>query len=496
MKTLSLPLALAAVLTLSSCGGGGSDPAPSSQLPTKLASYTVYQNMCEAPRSGTDIFGRAYPDKKGTLADEKNFLRSWIDSDYLWYREVPTNLNPANYSTAIDWFDVLKTPQYTASGKPKDQYHFTYPSDAWDSYQSAGVSLGYGITWARMSSSPPRTWYVAMVEPGSPADAKGVRRGDRLVRVNGVDFVNAGDQASVDTLNYALFPEHEGQATTFGFSRNGTEYNVSVAAAEVAEDPVQNVKVFDTAGGKVGYVTFNSHNAVAERELMEAFEQLRQANVSDLVLDLRYNSGGLLYLAAQVGYMITGPEQTSGKVFERVLVNDKQQAPDPVPFISSAIGFTAPNPAVKGTPLPWLGLRRVTILTTDDTCSASESVINGLRGIDVEVNLVGATTCGKPYGFYPTPNCGTTYFAIELQGANHKGFGDYADGFPATCTVADDLQHALGDPAEGMLAAALRLRETGSCSSPMGIMTMRASTQPLELVRHPAQKLKIIASPM
>ena len=493
MKTRTRLSALAAVLTLSACGGGSDT---TTQLTNKLASYTAYANMCEAPRTGTDIFGKPYPDRKGTLVDEKNFLRSWIDAEYLWYREVPTNLNPANYRTAIEWFDVLKTPLYTASGKPKDQYHFTYPSDEWDAYQSAGVSLGYGITWKSISSAAPRTWYVAMVEPGSPADSQGVRRGDRLMRVNGVDFVYANDQASIDTINAGLFPENEGSYTSMRFSRNGAEYDVSVRATEVAEDPVQNTKVFDTPTGKVGYVTFSAHNAVAERELMEAFTQLRQANVSDLVLDMRYNSGGLLYLAAQVGYMVAGPQQTSGKMFERILVNDKKQAPDPVPFVSTAIGFNAPNPAVKDTPLPWLGLRRVTIITTDDTCSASESVINGLRGIDVEVNLVGGRTCGKPYGFYPTPNCGTTYFAIQLQGANHKGFGDYADGFPATCTVSDDLQRPLGDATEGMLAAALRLRETGSCSSPTGFTTMRASTQPMELVRHPAAKLKIVTPPM
>lgn len=494
MKTRTLIPFLMAVLTLAACGGGGSDSSTS--LPTRLSAYTVYENKCEKPRTGSDMFGNPYPDRQGTLADEKNFLRSWIDANYLWYREVPADLNPANYRTAIDWFDVLKTPLYTASGKPKDQFHFTYPTAQWDALTSSGVSLGYGVTWASINSAPPRTWYVAMVEPGSPAALQGVRRGDRLVRVDGVDFVNAGDQNSVDIINAGLFPETEGRYTTFGFSRSGAEYNVTVQAAEVAEDPVQNVKVFDTASGKVGYITFNAHNAVAEREMIEAFDQLRQANVSDLVLDMRYNGGGLLYLAAQVGYMIAGPDQSSGKAFERILVNDKLPPEDPVPFVSTAIGFNAPNPAVKGTALPWLGLRRVTILTSGDTCSASESVINGLRGIDVEVNLVGSRTCGKPYGFYPTPNCGTTYFAIELQGANNKGFGDYADGFPATCTAADDLQHDMGDPAEGMLAAALRLRETGSCSSPMGIMTMRASSEPLQLVRNPVEKLKIMSPRM
>ena len=76
-------------------------------------------------------------------------------------------------------------------------------------------------------------------------------------------------------------------------------------------------------------------------------------------------------------------------------------------------------------------------------------MVNSLRGVGVTVNLVGGTTCGKPYGFFPQDNCGTTYFAIQFQGVNQQGFGDYGDGFAPTCAVADDFGHALGDPAEG-----------------------------------------------
>ena len=84
----------------------------------------------------------------------------------------------------------------------------------------------------------------------------------------------------------------------------------------------------------------------------------------------------------------------------------------------------------------------------------------------VTVQLVGSTTCGKPYGFFPQDNCGTTYFAIQFQGVNFLGFGDYADGFTPTCAVADDFSHALGDPAENQLEVALGLRNTGACTAP------------------------------
>jgi hypothetical protein len=120
----------------------------------------------------------------------------------------------------------------------------------------------------------------------------------------------------------------------------------------------------------------------------------------------------------------------------------------------------------------------VFVLTTSSTCSASESIINSLQGVNVQVIQVGSTTCGKPYGFYPTDNCGVTYFSIQFQGVNAKNFGNYPDGFTPQntltpqgvpvlgCSVADDFTHALGDSAEGLLASALGYQATGVCPVP------------------------------
>jgi hypothetical protein len=114
-------------------------------------------------------------------------------------------------------------------------------------------------------------------------------------------------------------------------------------------------------------------------------------------------------------------------------------------------------------------------LTGGSTCSASEAIINGLRGVGVEVIQIGETTCGKPYGFYPTGNCGTTYFTVQLKGVNDAGFGDYTDGFtpsgsssgtstsPPGCPVADQFEHRLGDADEARFATALYYRDNASC---------------------------------
>ncbi|MES2047184.1 MAG: hypothetical protein V4447_02205 [Pseudomonadota bacterium] len=116
-----------------------------------------------------------------------------------------------------------------------------------------------------------------------------------------------------------------------------------------------------------------------------------------------------------------------------------------------------------------------------------------MQGIDIEVTLIGATTCGKPYGFYPAPNCGTTYFTIQFQGVNNKGFGDYADGIAATCNVADDFTHALGDTAEGQLAAALKYNSTKVCPAVSSGVMLQGESEPkkMQLVRPLGKEIAI-----
>ena len=514
---LFVPFVLASVLA--GCGGGGGSPGvgarppsggttpppvtnptpPTTPTPPAAAdldpstlgdAFLSYWNLCEKPRTGVDFEGKPYRDRQGTLLDELKFLRAFSHQYYLWYKEIPNTYKMADFTNPIDYFNVLKTTALTPSGQPKDKYHFTYASDEWDKLQNAGIELGYGVTWKRNSSTAPRTWLVTLVEPGSPAAAAGLKRGDMLMRVDGVDFVNGSDAASVIPTNAGLFPEVAGSVHSFALRRGGTNYDVSMTALEVSTDPVKHVKVIDTPSGKVGYLSFETHDGVSEKELLDAFTTFKQAAVSDLVLDMRYNGGGLLYVASELSYMIAGPDATKGKAFERPLHNDKIPQEPAIPFLDTAYGFPAPNPARAGTPLPYLGLKRVTVLTTEGTCSASEAVINGLRGADIQVDVIGSKTCGKPYGFTPVPNCGTTYFSIEFMGVNDKGFGDYADGLAATCQVADDLSREIGDPAEGLLAAALSYRLTGACPP-----ASRARMIPMEIVRPPVKEIAIRTRP-
>ncbi|MGB8331617.1 MAG: S41 family peptidase [Polyangiales bacterium] len=461
-------------------GNGGSDWQPSVFEPA-----SKFAARCETPRSGLNpATDEPFADVQGTIIDENQFLRSYSNDTYLWYDEI-ADQDPGRFDDPLSYFDQLKTDAVTPSGAPKDRFHFTVDSDQWFGLSQSGVAAGYGAQWVLLSSTSPREVLVAYTEPDSPATNPQVdlARGARVLEADGFN-IDASAQTELDALNAALFPAAAGETHTFTIQDAGSQDSrvITMTSANIESAPVQNVRVLETPTGRVGYFLFNDHIATAELGLINAVNQLNEGDgIDDLVLDMRYNGGGFLALASELAYMIAGPDSTAGRSFELVEFNDKHPNTDPVtgrsisptPFYDTSLGSPFNGPPNQA--LPTLDLLRVFIIAGPNTCSASEAVMNGLRGVDVEVIQIGSTTCGKPYGFYPRDNCGTTYFTIQFRGVNDKGFGAYEDGFsPADaeatagvllpgCTVADDFTADLGDEDEDRLAAALTYRDTGTC---------------------------------
>lgn len=157
--------------------------------------------------------------------------------------------------------------------------------------------------------------------------------------------------------------------------------------------------------------------------------------------------------------MVAGAEK-EGLIFEEFETNGN------VPPESWELTFEfAADDIIGDTDLtvPSLGLPRLFVLTSSRTCSASESIINSLLGIDIDVIRIGTATCGKPYGFTPAENCGTGYHWINFRGVNAKGEADFEDGFAPHCQAAEDFNHQLGDPEEILLKTALVHRISGAC---------------------------------
>ena len=462
--------------------------ASSSPTTRRFAPEALLANHCVAPRADP-----AYGDQLGTKTAEMAWVRSYVDETYLWYADVP-DLHPADFARPEDYFGLLKTPGRTPSGRALDRFHFYYTTPEWEAL-TQGIEFGYGWQLSAVSTTPPRQYYIAYSEPNSPAGLNNVVRGARILAVDGADLVNGGN---ITVLNNGLFPATAGESHTFTIldANAQTPRTVTLVSGEITFDPVPTVRTIDVPDGKVGYIAFHDHNLPAEGRLFAAIAQLQAENIQDLVLDLRYNGGGYLYIASQLAYMIAGPARTAGKVFEKLTFSDKRSAETNHPsnsyrFLDTSSGYPGTG-TVQGTPLPSLNLGRVFVITSSGSASASESVINGLEGIGVEVIRIGGNTLGKPYGFVPRDNCGITYFSIEFKGANHAGFGDYDDGFAPACQVADDFGHALGETAESRLAVALHHRQTGSCTLPAGAVAAKALGADPILFRSPLRENRIL----
>jgi carboxyl-terminal processing protease len=498
-----LACSISFIALIAACGGGGGDSAPAtaspvtasnlaqttpagsttspSLTPTSTATATTtaasLAQQCVAPRTGVNQDQST--DKQGTLDTEKLWVRAYMDETYFWYKDIPS-VDPTSttftlaangnsvFRTLSAYFDALTTPKRTASDKLVDQFSFTQPTVDRNNMQ-AGISSGYGIRFAFIKGTPPgRLIRVLYVEPNSPAAIAGVLRGDTIKSVDGVD-VDINTEEGTAILIAGISPTVASKVTKFGLqaANASAPRDVTVTSSTTIEvTPVPTSKAIKYGTNTVGYLVLNSFNILsAEKQLISAITDLKAASVNELVLDLRYNGGGFLALSNQLSWMI-GDKSLAGKTYEKNICNDKNPfdlCNQNSPFIQSSLGFTSDVTADK--PLPQLGLKRVFVLTSASTCSASESLINGLSPF-LEVVRIGNTTCGKPYGFFIKDNCGTSYAAIQFKGVNAAGFGDFEDGFKPTCTVADDLSKQRGDKSESMFAGALTYIHTGSCPAP------------------------------
>lgn len=475
-------------MTLVGCGGGGGSstlspsPSPSSSsqgsnsewVAGRYESWRNLSGICANPRKTNDV--------QGTITDENSWIRSFSNDTYLWYSDLP-DVDPGRVNSTEEYFDLMKTTALSPTGSPKDRFHFTYNTEEWELLSESGISVGYGAQFQLGGSDYPRSLVVAYTDSNTPAFANNLTRGAAIISIDGVDVAYGSD---VDTLNAGLFPSNAGESHVFEVRDLGASETrfITLISEAVVSDPVQNETIFSVNGSEVGYMTFNDHIATSEQQLIVAMTEMRDSAIDDLIVDLRYNGGGLLGIAAELGYMIAGNNVGEGQVFSEVQFNSKHPSYDPITedFLSplmfplNAIGYSA----VAGQPLPTLNLSRVFIIAGEGTASASEAVINGLRGVGIEVILIGDTTNGKPYGFHPTDNCGTTYFTVQFKGVNAIGFGDFSDGFTpianassqgseiSGCRVADDFSHRLGDRDEARLSAALNYIENDSCPNSSG----------------------------
>lgn len=484
----------ALIFLLSACGGSEKkeDLKPSTDwVKGEYSPSKDFENICINPRTNNQ-----YQDLLGNYQDENNWIRSWSHETYLWYNELP-DIDPASIKDPIDYFDKMKTSAKTTNGSLKDRFHFTMNTEEFQLLAETGISVGYGARVKKDRKTG--KIYITYTEPNTPARNANISRGTEIVAADGIYFDSNISDEELNIFNLALFPQASRESHSFTLRKPNSIFkeNIILTSAEITEIPVHLTKTFPATNGfNIGYLVLNSFNIkTAETQLINAVNQLKSEQISELILDLRYNGGGYLDISGVLGTMIAG-DTAYRQVFENSIFNNKHSQFHPIfneliePFMfpETTLGYST----IAGIPLPKLNLSRVFIISTNDTASASEALINSLRGIDVEVILIGETTRGKPYGFYGTDNCGTTYFTIQFKGTNAKGYGDYTDGFVPSlfdnnkdsvrgCIVSDDLSQPLGNGNEKMLSTALHYISNDSC--PTESMPLRSISSPLSSVR-------------
>jgi hypothetical protein len=212
---------------------------------------------------------------------------------------------------------------------------------------------------------------------------------------------------------------------------------------------VSLTSVVDIDGRKVGYLFFRNFVQPSKAALTEAFAALKTAGATELVLDLRYNGGGLVEVAVDLASLIGGT-RTSGQVMLNYVHNDRIG-----PILNKSTRFANPEQA--------LNLQRLVVITTRGSASASELVINSLRPY-IPVTIIGDTTYGKPVGQYGLRFCDKVLYPVAFSIKNANLEGDFFDGLAVDCAAGDDYTHQLGDPAEASFAEALTFVRTGACS--------------------------------
>jgi carboxyl-terminal processing protease len=392
---------------------------------TGRRSWAVLLPLLALSACGGEDRPYAGPPASCSVADQKAWLADYMNEWYFWYRISPQP-DPAPYASVDAYFGALLYTGTDASF-PADRWSFSQSTESFNRFFGDGEAMGYGVSVAglEVEGQPGAPLYVRHVEALSPAAANGVVRGDEVRSINGrsaAEIIAADDYSDLTAANL-------GDRLTLVLRNTGGDRTVVVDAAVYALTPVTNATVVTTPlGRKMGYVVVKDMLSQANAPLETAFSQFKAAGVDEIVLDLRYNGGGLVSVGNQVASYVAGT-RGGGRTYASLLYNDKRAAQNNQRY----------------------------------TFSASEQVINGLRGIGIDVVSIGDTTCGKPVGFLPADACGTTYNAVNFESVNEDNEGRYFDGFDASCPVAEDFTQALGSGAEPLLAAARGYADAGTC---------------------------------
>ncbi len=403
---------------VAACGGGGSDGGPSA-----------------LPGSGCDNTA------------QKQFVLDNLYYWYLWNNQLPAGIDINDYASPEELIQrVTETygPQ-KAGGGPVDVFSFINSAQADQQFFGEGKFEGFGFSW-RWADQARTDFRITRVFGGSPIDLAGIGRGDQITTLDGRAVTEVKDSEGIS----AFFDAND-TITFGGFDRAGTPFSEAATKAIVTIDPIPQHRIIDIGGGvSVGYFELSTFISTADSELDTIFGEFAAAGVNDVIIDLRYNGGGLVSTAELLG------DYLGGLVAENLTFSSTEFNADRAAENNSTDFFSR-----RGNSLT---LSRLVVIASRGTASASELVTNGLIP-HADVAIVGDRTFGKPVGQIGLEFCDKIMRPTAFRKANADGDGDYFDGLPLSpgCAAADDLSVDVGAAADPNMVKAIGYLQTGAC---------------------------------
>ncbi len=380
-----------------------------------------------------------------------NFLRNYPDSDELFYSLLNDYPTTDKYSWIVDdYFALEDFLQHGITG-------------------SNGIEFGLVL---ETGSDVDIFGYVRYIIPNSDASTKNIIRGDIFHAVNNTPLtVSNYRQLLFSTESYTLNLANYNNGTPID---NGI--SIELTKSQLQENPIFSTETFSFPGKKIGYLMYNAFTPLYDNELNNSFATFKNDGITDLVLDLRYNSGGSVRTATYLSSMITG--QFNGKLFSKEQWNDKWQdyflANDPSSVVNNFTNQITGGPGINS-----LYLDNIVILTTGSSASASELVINGLNPY-INVTTIGTITEGKTVGsitLYDSDNYGregaNSNHTIAMQPIvleiQNKAGENFPGGFEPRILFPEDFGNLgiIGSVDEPVLERAISFIMTGSKIAPL-----------------------------
>jgi len=338
-----------------------------------------------------------------SIAFQNKFVLDQMVDKYLWYDELPDSVDYGSFSSPQQLLDFLKYDE-------KDRFSYITDAADFDNLFNTGQYMGYGFSYLTQNDD---TVWVRFVYSNSASGRAGVQRGDQILMINGQ---SVADIIQANAWSGIFGPDEEGLPLDLVIRKvDGNTSTLTLLKSIVNINTVLHHSIINTTSDSIGYLMFKSFLNTSNAELDAVFTEFKAQSVNKLILDLRYNGGGSVAVARNLGSFLYTPSE-SVEVFTQLQHNDKNQANNSTYFFISLAHA--------------LELQQLTVITTGETCSASEMIINSLRPF-MEVQLVGSTTCGKPVGMNKFEFCGNALLPVTFASFNALGEGDYFDGLPA-----------------------------------------------------------------